>query len=490
MHIRKAAAWALADQYLAFAIQFATSMVLMRFFIMPEELGLFSIAFAAVSLIAFLQDFGVARYVTGERELDPVKLRTAYTISLGVGWLIALLSVCLAWPLASFYGDERLVTITLVVAASYFLVPLAIVPQALRQREMDFRSQAMVGVSASIANAAVSILLAWKGHGPLALAWGAFAQQAARALVAQWRAGWMLPWPPRISEPGTLFTFAGTNTVLVTCLLLVSRAPELLIGRMLGPAAVGLFARATGLALQLRMLLAGAVSSVFYPAFRQVRDRGEDFAKPYLRVVAAFCAITWPAMAGLAVLAEPVINLLYGPRWVAAAPLLMWIALSQIGFLTFPLNADLPILLGHQRELIRRNIVDLVTAITLLALAAPFGIEAVAASRLVHAVLWMANFGPFMQRSVGFSWSDLSRVLASTAAATLAAIAPALLFYSIWSGPAEAGFLQIMASAGAGVILWLVVLRQTGHGAYGEIAGLVGAVLSRGRGEPAAAAAE
>ena len=67
MEIRKAAFWALTDQYLAFAIQFAASMVLMRFFIQPEELGLFSIAFAAVSLIAFLQDFGVYRYITGER---------------------------------------------------------------------------------------------------------------------------------------------------------------------------------------------------------------------------------------------------------------------------------------------------------------------------------------------------------------------------------------------------------------------------------------
>jgi O-antigen/teichoic acid export membrane protein len=57
MSVRTAAAWALVSQYTSFAIQFATSVVLARWFITPAQLGLFSIAFAAVTIVAFLQDF-------------------------------------------------------------------------------------------------------------------------------------------------------------------------------------------------------------------------------------------------------------------------------------------------------------------------------------------------------------------------------------------------------------------------------------------------
>lgn len=67
MSVRAAALWALVSQYLSFAMQFATSIVLARWFITPAQLGQFSIAFAAVTLVAFLQDFGVTRYVNGER---------------------------------------------------------------------------------------------------------------------------------------------------------------------------------------------------------------------------------------------------------------------------------------------------------------------------------------------------------------------------------------------------------------------------------------
>lgn len=54
MSVRAAALWAMISQYTSFALQFVASVVLARWYITPEQLGQFSIAFAAVSLIAFL----------------------------------------------------------------------------------------------------------------------------------------------------------------------------------------------------------------------------------------------------------------------------------------------------------------------------------------------------------------------------------------------------------------------------------------------------
>ena len=53
MSVRGAAIWAMASQYVAFAINFGVSIYLARYYIGPDELGLFSIAFAATTLIAF-----------------------------------------------------------------------------------------------------------------------------------------------------------------------------------------------------------------------------------------------------------------------------------------------------------------------------------------------------------------------------------------------------------------------------------------------------
>ena len=93
----------------------------------------------------------------------------------------------------------------------------------------------------------------------------------------------------------------------------------------------------------------------------------------------------------------------------------------------------------------------------------------------------MANFGPFLWAVVGFSRRDLALVMVRTALATLAAIAPAALFYEIWDGPAQAGFVQMLTSAGLGVIAWLIALYALRHPAYGEIARVIAPLLGRAR---------
>jgi O-antigen/teichoic acid export membrane protein len=476
MSVRTAAAWALVSQYTSFAIQFGASIVLARWFISPAELGLFSIAFAAVTLVAFLQDFGVTRYINGERELTPEKLHTAFTISVGFAWGIALLAILASGPIAAFYHDPQLRPITLVIACSYLLVPLAIVPQATCQRRMDYKSNTMIEVGSSVANAATAITLALLGYGALALAWGAFAQQGARLVVSQWRAGLMLPWPLRLEGAAPVFKLGGTNSVLANCYSITGRAPELVIGRLIDNAAVGLFARASGLALQLRLLVAGAVTGVFYPAFRRVRDSGEPLGPPYLRVVAAYTGVTWPAMAGIAVLSAPLVNLLYGPKWAAAAPLLGWIALSQLCYVALPLNGDLPLLLGRMKTLIRRNLVETLSSVLLLALAAPFGLLWVAISRFAHGLLFMAIYAPMMREMLGFRWRDLAVIYARSLIATAAAVTPVLVSYALWHPAAEAGLLQMTSMVAVGGVCWLGTLKLIGHPLFGEITAMLGEI--------------
>ena len=472
MSVRVAAAWALGSQYTSFTIQFAASVVLARWFIDPAELGEFSIAFAAVSLVAFLQDFGVNRYITGERELTPDKLHTAFTISILFAWSIAALALLMAAPIAWFYDNPALLPITLVIAASYLLVPLAIVPQALRQRALDYRSNTMIEVGASLANAAVAVTLAWQGYGALALAWGAFAQQAARLIVSQWRAGLVLPWPWRLKGARPVMELGATNSVLTVAEVMISRSPELVIGRLIGAAATGLFARGAGLALQLRLLVAGAVTGVFYPAFRQVRDSGAPLGPPYLRVVAAYTAVTWAAMAGIAVLAEPLVHLLYGEKWIAAAPLLAWLALAQCCYVALPLAGDLPLLLGRKSALVRLTLIDTAISLALLALAAPFGLVWIAASRLAHGLCTVGVHWHQMQAMLGYRNRDILGIHLRSALAAMAAVLPAVACYRWWDDAAQAGAVQIAVSALAGGLAWLIALRLLRHPAFAEITGL------------------
>ena len=479
MTVRRALAWASAGKLLSFTIAFASSIVVARWFLTPAEVGMFSIAFAATVLIATLQEFGVNRYIVGEVELGPEKLHTAFSVSLTVAWGVALLILVAAKPLAWLYGDMTLFPLMLVIGASYLFVPLSIVPTALRQREMDFRSDFLIEVSVALTNAAVTVTLAAMGKGAMALAWGALAQQVARAGVSQWRSGWMFPWPLRFTGAAHVIRFGRSSTLLLMFDSIGNRAPDLIIGGIAGTHAIGLYSRASGLAVQLVLLLTGAVNSVFYPALAQLRNEGKPLGAPYLRLVAGYTGIVWPALAGLAVAAFPLVAALYGERWIEVAPLLALLALAEMIFVALPLSVQVPILLGRLDGVLKRTGAATALAVALLFLGARFGTLTAASAYVVYAVCWLLIYIRFLQRLTDFAWRDLFAEYGRSLIGTLAAVAPLLACYR-WQVPATAmSFWQLLPPVVAGIALWLATLFVVRHPIAPDIRQFAAAIVAQ-----------
>lgn len=470
--MRKAASWAALAQYIGFALQFASSVIVARYFLGPAEVGVFSLAFSAAAMIHGLQDFGLNRSIVGAPRMTRRIIRQSFSVSLVVGVGIAAAIVLLAAPLARLYGNPDLFAITAVIGISFIFIPFSVVPLALAQREMDFRAYAMVDIGANIVTVSATLLTAWLGYSSLSLAFGILAYQSSRALFSQFvRPIWHIL-PPSWRGTAGLFRYGLSSSALSLTASIAARAPDLVIGKLIGDVALGLYSRATGLALQFRMLVGGPVASVLYPSLARAKDRGESLSPLYLRLTAALCAVTWAAMAGLAVAAEPLINTLYGPRWLGAAPVLSWVALAQIFFIALPMQIEVGYLLGRWRLVIWLTVADAAVSIGLMVLAARYGLIWVAASRVLHGVIWWAIHAIFLQRLIGFAWRDLLTLYAKTGIAALAAVVPLLVSYSVWRAPVDTPLVPLVLLSVAGVALWYATLLAVRHPSAADLSDL------------------
>lgn len=477
--VRGAALWSVSAQVIAFSVQFAVSVLLSRFFLSPAEMGLYSIALSAAMMVSILQDFGISRFVMGQPELGPREIRTCFSVSLIFALAIGLVILALAWPLGAFYGEARLTPLLVIVAGSYLIVPFGIVPGALLQRAMDWRSMFAVNVGAAAIGAVVALGLAAGGWSAQSLAWSLVAHQLARALIGGWRAKIGLPFPLNFDGAGPVLRFGSSTSLLYISSAIGTRSPELIIGRLLDFAAVGLFGRASSLTAQLQQLVAGAVDGVFYPAFARLRDEGAPLGPPYQRVVAAYSAVTWPAMAFLAAVATPLVLMLYGPRWAGVATLLAWIAVAQCFFAALPLHVELPLLLGKTRRLLLLNFADTAVSIGLLFLASWWSLEWAAASRLAYGAVWFAIYIRMMRDLTGFSPRALAVIYAQSLAATLATIAPVLVAFRLVVSPAAMGLAAMAACALLGCLGWLAAIFVVRHPVRHEVAAIAGGALDR-----------
>ncbi len=482
--VRGAAAWAIAAQYIAFGIQFLTTVVVSRFFLAPSEVGLFSIALAAAMMVAVFQDFGLTRYVASLHVVSDAEIRRCSCVAVLFSWLIAAALFAGAPLMGRIYANAGLVPILWTIAVSYVFSPFSIIPYAMLSREMAFNRIFAVNVATATIQSLTVIGLAWAGYSAMSLAWGMVAASLARAALTQMFSP-SLPYPFQLSGLAAIVRFGSQSSFLAAIGAAGARSADLIIGKLLSLAATGVYSRSTGLASQLRALVTGAIGSVLYPAIARLNRQGEPLGEPYLRIVGCYTAGTWPTMAGLAVAAEPMVESLFGPRWSAVAPVLRLIAISEMLFEAVPMQVDIPILLGAINRLTVRNIVDTLASVILLLVGVSISVEAAAASRIAYGAVWFVIYISFICELIHLPVQRLIPVYAKGLIACAAAVAPLAVGRLLIPDFTHCGLFTLAVLALVGVGQWLIALRLLRHPLADEIAHILSGIALRRRGQPA-----
>lgn len=470
MSIRASIAWSMASQYLAFVIQFGVSVIISRLYLTPAEFGVYSVALAASMLVSMFQDAGITRFVSGQQAMDPAHVRDYAGVAISIACAVAVLLGALAPVISHFYHDPSLTPLTLIIAAASFVSPFALIPVGLLTREMNFRALFFANIISALLGGLLSIYLASRGIGPQALAWGLLLAAILRTgIVMRFRPVW--PRFPREWETARpLLSFSANSFFISASGAIGMRTQDLIVARMLGVNATGLFSRATALSAQLSTLVTSGLTSVFYSAFARKRDAGDPLAPSYLHLTACNTAVNWAAMVGLGLASGPLVHLLYGPKWAGVVPLLRWTALSETMFVAVPLQMDVPILLGRIRTLIWVNWIDTAIILLCLTLACLVGVEAAAASRTVYGAIWVAIYGVFLARLMHFRFRDLINIYWRSAVAAYGAGIP-LIIAQDWMGmgAGDIGWGLLIALSAAGIPCWVACLFLVRHPATIEI---------------------
>jgi len=90
----------------------------------------------------------------------------------------------------------------------------------------------------------------------------------------------------------------------------------LIIGRFLGPEALGYYTLAYKIMLVPVRKIGGVITNTFLPAFSKIKHDKRNVKKYYLKVLNLIAIITFPMMGGLFVVAPELIISVYGENWV------------------------------------------------------------------------------------------------------------------------------------------------------------------------------
>ena len=476
---RRALVWSFAERYAGLVISIASAMVLSRL-LTPTQVGIYSLCAAFTAVAGILRDFGVSEYLIQEQELTRDKIRAAYGVAFLIAWTIGAAIFLARNEVARFYVEPEVARVLAVLALNFAILPISSPTFALLNRELAFRQLFFLQLTCNAAQAITSVTLAYLGFGVMSLAWGPIANVATQSIMLMWlrrQDGVVLPglreWR-QVLRFGTMYVASRSIEVLTR------NFHEPVIAKTFGFAAVGLFSRAFGLIELFHTNVGAAVVRVATPVFAAEHRAGRPLSELYARATAIFVSVSWTFFGFVALMAEPIIHLMFGTQWLPAAPIAVVLALSTLPQALFAFVPQLLSATGHVAQRLKVSLCFSPVHLVGVLIASQFSLLAVAAvwmfSNSVMLVLYLRQLRRVLQSNLG----ELLRPSVGSAVVAGGSIGMQVLSHVALHHYHAPALLEIPCVFGAGAVAWYCVAKLLRHPAHEELGRLLQALRRRG----------
>lgn len=381
----------MVGQALTMVLQFIGAIILARL-LTPDAFGLLAMVTVMMGVGALIRDFGMGTAALQEQTLTQAQSSNLFWVSAALsGGTGALLAI--AAPLiARLFGDERLTTLTPVMAIVLLLTGLQTQYQMRLARELRFLGI----VVASVTSVFVGILL---GALAAVAGWGYWSLAVQQGVAALWMLAALLAitrWVPSLPARGVgslAHVRHGAHYGLANALgYLADNVDTIVIGIRWGTVPLGNYNRAFQLFMQPVTAVFGPLTRVVVPTVGRSAAEGRDGNAMLLRVQSALVGLSaWMLMATAAV-ADWMVPLLLGDQWLGVTPLLQILALGGVFKALSQINYWSYVVHKQSRQLLHSNLVTKPLQIVLIVGAVYFGVEWVAWAYVAgRAISWPIN---------------------------------------------------------------------------------------------------
>lgn len=243
-----------------------------------------------------------------------------------VGAALWISFVLASSAIADFFAEPAVAGVVTVLGANFAFSSLGMVPEALLQRELRFGRLVAVDLASLVVSSGGAIAMAATGHGVWSLVVPNVASSALRSALLLAGSPWRVRLGFDARAVSSVLGFSGSVLAFNALIYFTRHADNLLIGRFLGAEQLGLYDYAYRFYTYPVEVITGVLIGVMFPAFARLQDSREALGRAFLRANGAIALISFPMMAGLAVVAGPFVRVVLGEQWVAVIPLVQILA--------------------------------------------------------------------------------------------------------------------------------------------------------------------
>jgi lipopolysaccharide exporter len=317
------AAWMVGFKITERSIGLISTVILARLLV-PADFGLVALAMAIIGVLELLSAFGFDIALIQNQRASREHYDTAWTFSLLVFTGMSVILILIAQPAATFYEDARLAPIMYWLALGTFVLGFENIGVVAFRKELEFNKEFRFLAAKKLISFTVTVTLAFVFRNYWALVAGIVTSRAAGVALSYA----LHPFRPRLSlaARGDLLHFSKWMLLSNTIRSLNDTLGSFIIGKMSGAHTLGIFNVSYEVSTLPSSELSAPIHRATLPGFAKMSSNHAVMRKGFLDVLSLTALIGLPAALGIAAIAEPLVCVMLGEKWVETIPLISLLA--------------------------------------------------------------------------------------------------------------------------------------------------------------------
>lgn len=414
MSLRKKASsglfWTFTQQFGNQIITFVVSIILARL-LLPSQFGLIGMISIFVSVGKILLNGGLTASLIRSDNLTQEDYSTVFYFNLFASIIIyAIIYFSAPW-IAEFYDQEILILLVRVYAFSFIIFAFEAIQIARLTKKMDFKTQTLIAIPATIVGGLIGVILAYNGYGVWSLVWS----YLLTALLSTLQLWFYSKWSPSLCFSyhkfkehfsfGYRMTLSGILDTIFRNIYLI------IIGKYFSAAQVGFYTRADTMKQLPVTLISGALNKVTYPLFSSIRNDNVRLKRIYKELMKTVVYVIAPILLFSAVLAEPIFRFLFTEKWLPAVPYYQILAATGILYPVHAYNLNILLVKGRSDLFLRLAIIKKILTIIGIVIAIRYGILGLLYIQVILSVLVFLVNAHYTNLFIHYSaWNQLKDI--------------------------------------------------------------------------------
>lgn len=328
-HTIKGVSWVAAFRVATRVVSFLRTAIIARI-LSPAQFGLYGIAALLLTFIEILTETGINIILVQTQESIEKYVDTAWVVSILRGILIASVIFLSSFWVAGFFNAPQALPLLMLVSVVPFLRGFINPAVASFQKELNFRKEFIYRTSVFFVESVITLFLVFVLASPIALIWGLVIGAAFEVTISFLfvrplpRLVFHAPALRHIVSRGKWVTLAGIFQYLF------QNGDNIVVGRMLGSGALGMYEMAYKMAMLPITEISDVITRVTFPVYVKISEDKERLRRAYLKTTALVALACIPVGAVFILFPKELVLLILGPKWIAAAPVFQVLAVVGV----------------------------------------------------------------------------------------------------------------------------------------------------------------